>query len=122
MIIVLSDGDATAGTAPSSVNECHQAITTSATAKTAGTTVVTIAYGAPGSGSCSTDSSPSITACQTLLNMATVGTGTAAQPEWFFADTGSACTGAYSASNLNTIFTTLGSTISAGGARLIPSS
>jgi Flp pilus assembly protein TadG len=127
MIILLSDGDASASatsqiSTAKGTNECHEGITAAASAKTAGTTVITIAYGAPGSGSCSKDTSPSITACQTMLDMATVGTGTSTQPQWFFSDTGSACTGAYSASNLNSIFTSVGSMISSGGARLIPSS
>jgi Flp pilus assembly protein TadG len=127
MIILLSDGDATSS-APSQIstakgtNECHEGITAAAAAKTAGMTFISIAYGSPGAGSCAKDTSPSITACQTLLDMATVGTGTSSAPQWFYSDTGSACTGAYSASNLNAIFTAVGTAISGGGARLIPSS
>jgi Flp pilus assembly protein TadG len=126
MIILLSDGDASATSSNMASaklnNQCHQGITNATTAKASGTTVITIGYGSPGSGSCSTDSSPSITACQTLLNMATVGTGTTAAPEWFYSDTASACTGGHSATNLTSIFTQVGSGIANGGTRLIPSS
>ena len=122
MIILLSDGDANGGTAANPNQECHQAITAAAAAKTAGMTVVTIGYGSPGSGSCSTDTSPTITACQTLLDMASVGTGTASLPQWFYSDSGSACHGANSASSLSAIFTSIGASLTSGGARLIPSS
>jgi hypothetical protein len=50
MIILLSDGDATASTpnisSAKATNECHQAMTASTNAQGAGMTVVTIAYGA----------------------------------------------------------------------------
>ena len=80
VMIVLSDGDAsaassampgastTSGVYPSSKNQCQQAVTAAAAAKTAGTKVYTVAYGAKASG-CSTDS-PAITPCQTMQRMA----------------------------------------------------
>jgi Flp pilus assembly protein TadG len=86
VIILLSDGDATAtqsqmatgtqsttvatasGTYPSYKNECHQAITAAQAATAAGTRVYTVAYGAEASG-CTTDS-PSISPCQTMEQMA----------------------------------------------------
>ena len=125
MIILLGDGDAGASSsnmAASKVsNQCHQAITAAAAAQSAGITVVTIGYGAPGSGSCSTDS-PSITACNTLKSMATVGSGTSSSPQWFYKDSASSCTGGNPATTLNAIFTSIGSSVTSGGARLIPSS
>jgi Flp pilus assembly protein TadG len=127
MIILLGDGDASASstnmTSSKRNNQCHEAITASTSAQTTdGTTVVTIAYGSPGSGSCSTDSSPSITACNALKGMASTGTGTSSAPQWFYADSTSSCTSGHSATNLNAIFTAVGTDISSGGARLIPNS
>jgi Flp pilus assembly protein TadG len=125
MIILLSDGDATAVTpnisTAKSTNECHQGMTAATNAQGAGMTMVTIAYGAPGSGSCTTDS-PSITACAALKAMASDGTGTSSNPQWFFADSASACTGAGSVTTLNGIFTAIGAGVTGGGARLIPGS
>ena len=80
VMIILSDGDAsasgsamtgastTSGVYPSTKNQCAQAVTAAAAAKTAGTKVYTVAYGATSSG-CGTDS-PSITPCKTMENMA----------------------------------------------------
>lgn len=91
VMVILSDGDATAtcntssggvctsgdmpgasttsGTYPSTKQECHQAITAAAAAASAGTLVYTVAYGATSSG-CTTDTSPTITPCQTMEQMA----------------------------------------------------
>lgn len=91
VMIVLSDGDfsagctnsshnvctagdmpgasTTSGTYMSTLQQCHQAVTAAAAAATAGTRVYTVAYGAEASG-CSTDTSPSITPCQTMERMA----------------------------------------------------
>jgi hypothetical protein len=80
VMIILSDGDASAsssqmpgastssGTYPSTKNQCQQAVTAAAAAKTAGTKVYTVAYGAKSAG-CSTDNSD-ITPCQTMQQMA----------------------------------------------------
>jgi len=100
VIILLSDGDATAtctlsvlgvctagamigasttsGTYPSSVQECAQAVTAAAAAATAGTRVYSVAYGAEASG-CTTDTSPAITPCQTMQHIAS-------SPGFFFSD------------------------------------
>jgi len=59
----------TSGTYPSTKQECHQAITAAAAAASAGTLVYTVAYGATSSG-CTTDTSPTITPCQTMEQMA----------------------------------------------------
>jgi Flp pilus assembly protein TadG len=127
MIILLSDGDATSQSpgqisTSKGTNECHAGITAAATAKSSGITVITIAYGSPGSGSCGTDTSPTITACAAMMAMATVGNGTSSAPQWFYSDTASACSGGHPATNLNSIFTQVGNSITNGGARLIPSS
>jgi Flp pilus assembly protein TadG len=123
MIIVLSDGDANSPSAPTNTNECQQAITAAQNAQAAKTTVVTIAYGAPTAGSCSTDT-VSISACETLLKMASTGSGSSAAPQWFYSDTTggtSTCTsGAHSITDLSAIFQDIGSSLT--GARLIPSS
>jgi Flp pilus assembly protein TadG len=123
MIILLSDGDATAVTpnisSAKATNECHQGMTAATNAQGAGMTVVTIAYGA--SGSCSTDS-VSITACAALKAMASDGTGTGTNPQWFFADSASTCTGAGSVTTLSGIFGAIGSGVTGNGARLIPGS
>ena len=79
MIILLSDGDASATVsnmpAGKANNQCHQGITAAQAATAAGTWVYTIAYGAPTSptpGSCTGGSgdSPAISACATLQQMA----------------------------------------------------
>ena len=91
VMIILSDGDATASCTNSSGGvctagdmvgastttkvyistnqECHQAITAAQAAATAGTRVYSVAYGAAASG-CTTDTSPTITPCQTMEQMA----------------------------------------------------
>ena len=81
VMIILSDGDAnatsahmpgastTTGTYISTLQQCHQAVTAAQAAATAGTLVYTVAYGAAASG-CATDTSPSITPCQTMEHMA----------------------------------------------------
>lgn len=100
VMVVLSDGDSnatctiavlgictvgkmpgastTSGTYMSTLQECHQAVTAAQAAATAGTRVYTVAYGAAASG-CATDTSPSITPCQTMEQMAS-STG------YFFSD------------------------------------
>lgn len=126
VIVLLSDGDAnatstnmpnaskTSGTYPSSIDQCHQAITAAKNAKAAGTQVYVVAYGASGGTSCSTDS-PAITACSTLSQMAS-------SPATFFTDQSSRNNGCTSPSQptttLNTIFTEIAGYMSV--ARLIP--
>jgi len=81
VMIILGDGDMnatgahmpgaspTSGTYPSVKQQCHQAITAAQAAAAAGTRVYSIAYGAGTSG-CATDTAPTITACQTMQQMA----------------------------------------------------
>jgi Flp pilus assembly protein TadG len=128
VLILISDGDAsatasampgastTSGTYPSTKQQCHQAITAAAAATAAGTKVYAVAYGAEASG-CSTDTSPSITPCQTME-------GIASQPQYFFSDytqsgtTGSCISASQPTSNLNQIFTDIAGDLTV--ARLIP--
>lgn len=126
VIVLLSDGDAnatstnmpnaskTSGTYPSSIDQCHQAITAANNAKSAGTTVYVVAYGSTSGSSCSTDS-PAISACSTLSQMAS-------SPATFFTDQSSLNSGCTSPSRptttLNTIFTEIAGYMSV--ARLIP--
>ncbi|HTQ54105.1 MAG TPA: pilus assembly protein TadG-related protein [Bryobacteraceae bacterium] len=90
VMIILGDGDmnatstnmpgasTTSGKYPSTKQECHQAITAAQAAATAGTKVYTVAYGALTSG-CSTDTSPTISPCDTMRQMAS-------SPAYFFSD------------------------------------
>lgn len=114
VIILLSDGDVsakptampgastTAGTYPSTVNQCRQVVTAAQAATAAGTTVYTVAYGAESSG-CSTDK-VAITPCQTMQESAT-------SAATFFSDysasggSSSCVSSARSTTNLNQIFT-----------------
>jgi len=122
VIILLSDGDAssatfsasskylnTNATYPSTKDLCQQAINVATTAKTAGTRIYTVGYGASNSG-CSLDS-PSISPCSTLSQIAT-SSGT------FYADLSSACTGAQQTTTLSGIFTAIAGDLSLP--RLIP--
>jgi Putative Tad-like Flp pilus-assembly len=100
VMILLSDGDATATcttssrgvctagdmvgantsttTYPSTLQECHQAVAAAAAAAKAGTRVYAVAYGAEASG-CGSDTSPTITPCQTMQQIAS-------SPGYFFSD------------------------------------
>jgi Flp pilus assembly protein TadG len=130
VMIILSDGDANAtsahmtsnntkGTYPSTVDQCHQAVTAAQAATAAGTKVYTVAYGAESSG-CATDT-PAITPCQTMQQMASA-------PQYFYSDytaTGGAST-CVSASNpitgLNSIFNSISQGAGMTAPRLIPNS
>jgi len=133
VIIILSDGDATAnssqmasgatnsGTYPSYVNECGQAVTAALAATAAGTRVYSVAYGSAGSG-CGTDTSGTykgITPCQTMQKIASA-------PQYFFSDynqsgSGSTCQSASQpTTNLSQIFTQIAADMTV--ARLIPDS
>jgi len=124
VIILLSDGDATATAsnmpAGRANNQCHQAITAAQAATAAGTWVYTIAYGAPTSatpGSCTGGSgdSPAISACATLQQMAS-------DPKKFYSDrsggSSSCISAAHSITELNQIFQSIG--IDASSPRLLP--
>ena len=90
VMILLSDGDAnavaakmtgastTSGVYMSTLQECHQAVTAAQAAAAAGTRVYSVAYGAEASG-CTTDTSPTITPCQTMERIAS-------SPQYFFSD------------------------------------
>lgn len=91
VLIILGDGDANGTSAnmpganttgspayPSTKQQCHQAITAAQAAGTAGTRVYSVAYGATASG-CTTDTSPTITPCQTMQHIAS-------SPSYFFSD------------------------------------
>jgi Flp pilus assembly protein TadG len=124
VMILLSDGDATAspsqmaGSATSypATQECHQAVTAAQNAAAAGTTIYSVAYGAEASG-CPTDTSPAITPCQTMQQIAS-------SPSNFFSDytatggTSSCVSASRPTSNLNQIFTQIAEDLTV--ARLIP--
>jgi Flp pilus assembly protein TadG len=124
VMIILSDGDASAsttqmgGTVTSypSTQQCHQAVTEAQKAAAAGTIVYTVAYGAESSG-CSTDTNPSITPCQTMQNMAS-------SSQNFYSDytakggTNSCVSASHPTSNLNEIFKEISQSLTV--ARLIP--
>ena len=122
VIILLSDGDASASSnnmpAGEANNQCHEAITAAQAAAAAGTWVYSIAYGAStsSSGSCATDS-PRISACSTMQQIAS-------DPTKFFSDTvggTSTCTSAAnSISALNQIFQSIGTSLTT--TRLMPDS
>jgi hypothetical protein len=133
-LILISDGEAqasgsalpgastTSGVYPSTVQQCHQAITAAqwaakqnaAGAAVAGTKVYAVGYGAESSG-CTTDTSPAITPCQTMQQIAS-------SPAYFFTDYTSTTNGCVSASqpaaNINEIFTEIAMNFTV--ARLIP--
>ena len=128
VMIILSDGDAsssssdmtgasgTSGTYPSYKQECAQQVTAAKAAGTAGTKVYTVAYGSPSSG-CATDTSPSISPCTAMGNMASSAL-------YFYSDytqSGSSSTcqsAAQPTSNLSQIFTDIAGSLSVP--RLIP--
>jgi hypothetical protein len=84
VLVMISDGDAnasssdmpgastTSGVYMSTLQECHQAITAAQAATAAGTRIYAIAYGAEATG-CATDTSPTITPCQTMQQIASSG-------------------------------------------------
>jgi hypothetical protein len=119
VIILLSDGDASASSSkmPSGKynNQCQEAITAAQAATTAGTWVYSIAYGAntSSSSSCSTDS-PHISACSTMSSIAS-------DSSKFYSDNSGGsggCTSTNSASELVNIFNHIGSSVTMP--RLLP--
>lgn len=116
-IIVLSDGDASASSSkmPSGKynNQCHEAITNAAAAKSAGFWVYSIAYGASATG-CSTDTGANaIKPCVAMSQIAS-------DSSKFFADTSSqGCpSGSNSTAGLVNLFQNIGTSLTAG--RLLP--
>ncbi|MGA1982987.1 MAG: pilus assembly protein TadG-related protein [Acidobacteriaceae bacterium] len=129
VLVIISDGDAgttdsgalpgastTSGTYPSTKQQCAQAVTAAKAATTAGTRVITVAYGAESSG-CSQDTSPTITPCQTMQDMAS-------DSQDFYSDytatggTSSCVSASQPTTNMNQIFTDIATSLSVP--RLIP--
>jgi hypothetical protein len=116
-IIILSDGDANAASAPNNKLECHQAITAAQNAAAQGTWVYAISYGSPTAAtpaSCSTDTASPISACATMQQIAS-------DPSKYYSDDqGSApCVSAANPmTGLNQIFQDIGLELS--NARLLP--
>jgi len=132
-LIFLSDGDANAtashfqtppaltltGAYPSALQQCHQTITAAQWAAqqgVGGTRVYSIGYGSESSG-CSTDTTPTITPCQEMQQVAS-------SPNNFFTDYSSSKNGCVSASRptstMNQIFAIISGDLTV--ARLIPNS
>jgi Flp pilus assembly protein TadG len=131
-LILISDGEAqattskglsasgvstTSGVYPSSVQQCHQAITAAQWAAqqgVGGTRVYAIGYGSESSG-CTTDTKPAITPCQTMQQIAS-------SPQYFYTDYTSTSNSCVSASqptaSINQIFTEIAGDFTV--ARLIP--
>jgi hypothetical protein len=120
VIIFLSDGDSNASSSNvptgQATNQCQEGIAAAKSATAAGTWVYTAAYGAPTSGSCSTDSSQlsaltgtyPISACSAMQKMAST-------PAMFFSDTTggtTTCTSTINGSSeLLTLFTGIGTSL-----------
>jgi Flp pilus assembly protein TadG len=147
VIILLSDGDASAsssqmttkaqstptgtgsqattwatnsGTYPSYVNECQQAVTAAAAIAATGTRVYSVAYGAAATSGCSTDTGTYKNApCNAMKNIAS-------SPAYFFSDytatqnSGQCISASQPTTSLNQIFTQIAGSFTA--ARLIPNS
>jgi hypothetical protein len=129
VMVIISDGDAgtttsgamagastTSGTYPSTKQQCAQAVTAAKAATTAGTRVITVAYGAESSG-CGQDTSPTITPCETMQNMASAS-------QDFYSDytakggTSSCVSASQPTTSMSQIFTDIATSLSVP--RLIP--
>jgi Flp pilus assembly protein TadG len=136
VLIILSDGDATApqnngnnvvmgspatgsGQYPSWVGECGQAVVAAKYATSQGTLVYSVAYGSEPTG-CVSDQSggsyPNITPCDTMADMATAS-------QYFYSDfhqsgSGSVCVAGQPVTSLSDIFTAIAADLTT--ARLIP--
>jgi Putative Tad-like Flp pilus-assembly len=136
VLIILSDGDATApqnngnntvmgppatssGQYPSWVGECGQAVVAAKYASSGGTLVYSVAYGSEPTG-CVSDqnagSYPNITPCATMAEMATAS-------QYFYSDfhqsgSGSVCVAGQPVTSLSDIFTAISADLTT--ARLIP--
>ncbi|MGB3552500.1 MAG: TadG family pilus assembly protein [Candidatus Binatus sp.] len=142
VIVLLSDGAANAGQAPQGPSQmsgsvtkypttgnCAQAVTEAEAAAEAGTQVYTVAYGAEaGTSSCPTDTSPTMTPCQTMeesaVNPSASSPGYVETSQNFYSDytakgADSSCISASNpVSGLNQIFQSLAESLTV--ARLIP--
>jgi Flp pilus assembly protein TadG len=130
VIILLSDGQAS-GNAQGSISSskvntgCTQGVNAAAAAKSAGTIVVTIAYGSTTGGNSGCAGGDTISSCTAMTEMATVGTGTSTAPQYFYSDdqgSGVCDSPAHAMKDLTSIFKDLGGQLTSGGARLIPGS
>ena len=106
----------------STLQECHQAIAAAQAAWAAGTTIYAVNFGAEASG-CSTDTSPTISPCQTMLGIATNGYPTNTATTTYFSDDpsgGSSACAAYArpTTSLNQIFAAIAGDLTV--AKLIP--
>ena len=136
VLIILSDGDATApqtngnntvmgppatssGQYPSWVGECGQAVVAAKYATSQGTLVYSVAYGSEPTG-CASDqyggSYPNITPCDTMADMASAS-------QYFYSDfhqsgSGSVCVAGQPVTSLSDIFTAISADLTT--ARLIP--
>lgn len=113
VIILLSDGDASAGTGPS--NQCQTAVTNATTAAATGTWVYSIAYGA-GSSGCSTDSGAYRNACYAMQHVAQ-SKGVSPDSNKFYSDNVS-CASSNSMTKMDDIFASIGRDLTT--TRLIP--
>lgn len=114
-IIIMTDGDANASssnmTSAKVHQQCHEAVTAAQAATAAGIKVYTIGYGAPTSG-CASDTSPTISPCSALQQMASDATK-------FYSDDGSGCSSAQNGmTSLAAILGAIGSSFQAP--RLLP--
>jgi hypothetical protein len=103
------------GLYPSWVGECAQAVTAARAATAAGTLVYSVAYGSAPTG-CSTDTSPAMTPCQTMSQMASA-------PQYFFSDylqsgSNSVCVASQPVTSLAGIFSAIAADLTQP--RLIP--
>lgn len=109
-------------------NECHQGIAASYNAQAAGITMIVLGYGeeagnanSSSNASCVTDTGTYlISACTTMKDMATIGTGTATAPQFFYSDAASSGSNACPSpanptfASVNTIFEAIANTITGG--------
>jgi Flp pilus assembly protein TadG len=129
VIILLGDGDANAsaanmptGTLPDGTqkkyNQCHQAIAAAQAARTAGIWVYSIAYTASTTLSCSTDSTANgssvITACETMRQIAKIGTADFSK---FYSST-NGCISPHSVTDMIPIFNQIGADMTSS--RMLP--
>jgi hypothetical protein len=124
VIVLLSDGDATATSAGTN-NECHLAVTAAQNAAKAGTWVYSIAFNSPNSG-CGTDVAPYNNACYTMSQIANMPGATAGtyfnDLTKFYSDKANGCqsTKNPTITAINSIFQSIGNSLSTS--RLLPNS
>jgi hypothetical protein len=139
VMILLSDGDATAtatkgmvGTVPvaatgvpyPAMNECNQAVSAATAAKNAGILIYSVSYGSETTGCNTVPETPALTPCQTMQDIASLPNGTPGNTpsQYFFsqATSGGAvvCAGARPSSSLSQAFQEIAGDLTT--ARLIP--